>query len=398
MSYVTNITKAWKVVPFGKVVRRSQYGLSEPATADGVPYLKMSNIRDGKVVVEGADTLQVDEKTLEDYALKDGDLVFNRTNSLDLVGKTGIFYGSEPVVFASYLVRFQLDTKKADSRFIALWFATSGAAHRLRCLATPGVSQSNINPTTLKLAMQVPLPPLPEQRKIADILSTWDEALTQLDALIEAQERRKKALMQQLLTGKKRLAGATGVVKFVRASELFSNRSERNTDGLPILSVTQDQGVVLRSTLERRISHDEQTNGSYKVVRKGDFVISLRSFQGGLEYSEIDGAVSPAYHIIRPCQRLDLAFFKHYFKSADFVGRLATAVIGIRDGKQISFTDFGFIKLPFPPIEDQKRIGLLLDTADQQLTLLRTQRTALDQQKRGLMQRLLTGRLRVTPS
>jgi type I restriction enzyme S subunit len=133
------------------------------------------------------------------------------------------------------------------------------------------------------------------------------------------------------------------------------------------------------------------------VVRKGDFVISLRSFQGGLECSEIDGAVSPAYHIIRPCQKLDLAFFKHYFKSADFVGRLATAVIGIRDGKQISFTDFGFIKLPFPPIEDQKRIGLLLDTADQQLTLLRTQRTALDQQKRGLMQRLLTGKLRVKP-
>lgn len=68
MSYVSSINKAWKVVPFGKVVRRSQYGLSESATEDGVPYLKMSNIRDGKVIVEGADRLKVDEKTLEDYA------------------------------------------------------------------------------------------------------------------------------------------------------------------------------------------------------------------------------------------------------------------------------------------------------------------------------------------
>jgi len=69
------------------------------------------------------------------------------------------------------------------------------------------VSQSNINPTTLRLSMHVPCPPLPEQRKIADILTTWDKALTQLDDLIEAQERRKKALMQQLLTGRRRLKG-----------------------------------------------------------------------------------------------------------------------------------------------------------------------------------------------
>jgi type I restriction enzyme S subunit len=299
-----------------------------------------------------------------------------------------VFFVSEPF-WPLNTTLYVYDFKGNDPAFIAYVLKAVDFTPYSAKSAIPGLNRNHLK------NIRVWVPPLPEQRKIADILSSWDEALTQLDALIEAQERRKKALMQQLLTGKKRLGGATGGVKFVRASELFSNRAERNTDGLPILSVTQDQGVVLRSTLERRISHDEQTNGSYKVVRKGDFVISLRSFQGGLEYSEIDGAVSPAYHIIRPRQKLDLAFFKHYFKSADFVGRLATAVIGIRDGKQISFTDFGFIKLPFPPIEDQKRIGLLLDTADEQLTLLRTQRTALDQQKRGLMQRLLTGKLRV---
>ncbi len=261
-------------------------------------------------------------------------------------------------------------------------------------LTRQGVGRFKLTKAALS-ELPVHLPPLPEQRKIADILSTWDESLKTLDALIAAKTRQKQALMQQLLTGKTRVKGAKGGIKFVRASELFTNRSERNTNGLPILSVTQDQGVVLRSSLDRRIGHDEETNGSYKVVRKGDFVISLRSFQGGLEYSEIEGAVSPAYHIIHPRCDLDCLFFKHYFKSADFVSRLATAVIGIRDGKQISFTDFGFIKLPFPPVEDQRRIGILLDTADQELTLLRTQRQTLDQQKRGLMQRLLTGKIRV---
>jgi type I restriction enzyme S subunit len=243
----------------------------------------------------------------------------------------------------------------------------------------------------------VNVPPLPEQRKIAGILTTWDEALEKLDALIAAKDRRKQALMQRLLSGKRRIEGSKGPVKFRRASELFTNRSERNSSGLPILSVTQDQGVVLRSSLDRRIRHDEETNGTYKIVRKGDFVISLRSFQGGLEYSEIEGAVSPAYHIIHPISPISQRFYRHYFKSPDFIGRLAIAVIGIRDGKQISFTDFGFIRIPYLHPEDQQRIAALLDTCDAELDLLRRQRDALDLQKRGLMQRLLTGKIRVEP-
>lgn len=263
----------------------------------------------------------------------------------------------------------------------------------IRKLSNSG-SQENLSADLIR-SIPIHYPVQDERSKIADILSTWDEALETLDALIAAKDCQKQALMQQLLTGKTRVKGAKGKVNFVRASELFTNRSERNSNSLPILSVTQDQGVVLRSALERRIAHDEETNGSYKVVRKGDFVISLRSFQGGLEYSDMEGAVSPAYHIIHPRIDLDSLFFKHYFKSADFVSRLATAVIGIRDGKQINFTDFGFIKLPFPPVEEQHRTGLLLETTDQELALLRAQRQTLDQQKRGLMQRLLTGKTRV---
>lgn len=137
MSYIANITTDWRVVPFGKLVRRSQYGLSESSTSGGVPYLKMSNIRDGKVVLEGTDTLEVNEATLKEYTLKRGDLVFNRTNSLDLVGKMGVYQSDSIAVFASYLIRFQLHEEKADSRFVAAWFETAGAKHRLRCLATP---------------------------------------------------------------------------------------------------------------------------------------------------------------------------------------------------------------------------------------------------------------------
>jgi type I restriction enzyme, S subunit len=113
---------------------------------------------------------------------------------------------------------------------------------------------------------------------------------------------------------------------------------------------------------------DGDTEG-YKLVTPGNFIISLRSFQGGLEYSNYRGLVSPAYTVIEPIIRILDDFYRQYFKSYDFIGHLAVAVIGIRDGKQISYSDFSFLKLPYPPIEEQ--------------------------QKQGLIQQLLTGKVRV---
>jgi type I restriction enzyme S subunit len=385
----------WGCVRFREIVSDAAYGLSLPTDHSGnVTILKMNSISNGKLSVHDLDSVTCTDSEIEQYSIKRGDILFNRTNSFDLVGKTAVVSKDARIVFASYLVRYRV-TDKAVPEFIGYWFNYEKVQRRLKELATVGVSQSNINPTRLQHDLHVPLPPLPEQQKIADILGTWDEALEKLDALIAAKARRKQALMQQLLTGHRRLPGSSAPVKFIRASEIFTNRTERNNRGAPILSVTQDQGVVVRDTLERKIAHDIETNDTYKVVHPGDYIISLRSFQGGLEYSEILGAVSPAYHVIHPIKEIDREFYRHYFKSADFVSRLAVAVIGIRDGKQISFTDFGFIKLPHPHIEDQKRIGQLLSTADAELRLLRQQRTALDHQKRGLMQQLLTGCIRV---
>src|SRR5205823_10625762 len=130
-------------------------------------------------------------------------------------------------------------------------------------------------------------------------------------------------------------------------------------------------------------------------IYPGDFVISLRSFQGGLECSRIRGAVSPAYHVIRPQIQIESEFFRHYFKSYDFVGRLAVAVIGIRDGKQISFDDFSYLRLPLPSLKEQKRIALVLNACEREIQVLENQLGAFKEQKRGLMQKLLTGQVRV---
>lgn len=389
----------WKCKLFGEIADfRNGLNFLRSHTGETVKMVGVGDFQKNfRISFDSLDTVQVADKLADWDLLEDNDLLFVRSNgNKALIGRCLLIEGvKERTSFSGFTIRARLRDQTIDPTFTGYFFQ-SGAAKRAINYAGGGTNISNLSQSILA-EIEIPSPPLPEQRKIADILTTWDEALTQLDALIEAQERRKKALMQQLLTGRRRLKPHGVSIKHLKASEIFTNRSERNTGALPVLSVTQDQGIVLRSSLERRIAHDEDNINTYKVVRAGDYVISLRSFQGGLEYSEVTGAVSPAYHVIRPIKEIDQSFYRHYFKSTDFISRLAIATIGIRDGKQISFTDFGFIKLPYPAIEDQKRIGAILDTADQQLTLFRAQRSALDQQKRGLMQRLLTGQIRVRP-
>lgn len=255
-------------------------------------------------------------------------------------------------------------------------------------------NQKNLSGNLIK---QYPflLPPLPEQQKIAAILSTWDRAIELTEKLIAAKLKRKQALMQQLLTGKVRLPGFNKEWSVRKAGELFGSRSIKKHPDEPVLSVTQDQGVVRRDELDRKINMDETTTGTYKLVEPEDFVISLRSFQGGLEMSRVRGIVSPAYHVIRPKVKLDSEYFRHFFKSAEFIGRLAVAIIGIRDGKQIAFGDFSFLNFRFPPVEEQAEIGRVLTLAENEIELSQKKLDSLHAQKRGLMQQLLTGRVRV---
>lgn len=240
-----------------------------------------------------------------------------------------------------------------------------------------------------------PLPPLPEQRAIAKVLSTWDESIHKTGQLIAQKELRKKWLMQQLLTGKKRLKGFAGEWKKLGAGDVFKSVTKKGFADEELLSATQDRGMIPRAMLEGRVTMPTTGTEGFKLVEVGDFVISLRSFQGGLEYSYYRGLISPAYTVLKPKKPIKEEFFKQYFKSYDFIGHLAIAVIGIRDGKQISFDDFCTVKIPYPTIEEQAAIAQVLQAADKEISLLKAKAEKLREQKKGLMQELLTGRVRL---
>lgn len=175
------------------------------------------------------------------------------------------------------------------------------------------------------------------------------------------------------------------------AKDIFRNHTNKKHNGeFQVLSSTQDRGIIPRSEVDIDIKYDEENIGSYKKVEAGDFVISLRSFQGGIEYSEYEGLVSPAYTVLKATKPISDNYYRAYFKTPDFISRLNGAVYGIRDGKQIGFEDFGELAVHYPPLAEQQKIADILATCDRVIELKQQLLEEKRRQKQWLMQKLLS--------
>ena len=149
--------------------------------------------------------------------------------------------------------------------------------------------------------------------------------------------------------------------EFLRSRFMFTQRTSKNHPEEPLLSVTQERSLVRRDELETNVWNPDSDVSGYKLVKDGDFVISLRSFEGGLELSEVQGIVSPAYTVFYPIRRISSRYFKYLFKCHEFIIELNKYVSGIRQGKNISYSDFSEISLPIPSLTCQDEIGQNLD-------------------------------------
>lgn len=179
---------------------------------------------------------------------------------------------------------------------------------------------------------------------------------------------------------------------------LFRDFSRKNMPNAELLSVTQSQGVVPRTWVETRMVMPTGGLESFKFIQQGDFAISLRSFEGGLEYCHHDGIISPAYTVLKSCHLdLDSGYYRHLFKSGAFISELQTSVVGIREGKNISFQELAHSRMPIPPVAEQRAIAKFLDEKcagldeavrikEQEIDLLRERRRILIQEAviRGL--------------
>lgn len=174
--------------------------------------------------------------------------------------------------------------------------------------------------------------------------------------------------------------------------------NKKHKSDLPILAITQDNGAIPRDEINYRVIVNDKSIEGYKIVEIGDFIISLRSFQGGIEYSRYKGLCSPAYIVLRKKHsKICDDFYRHYFKSFQYIQALNRNLEGIRDGKMVSYKQFSDIKLPCPSLAEQKKIADCLSSLDKYIEATKRKLDLLKEYKKGLMQRLFPAKGKTTP-
>lgn len=223
--------------------------------------------------------------------------------------------------------------------------------------------------------------PLREQELVSNFFGIIDTLITTSISRLASLKQMKAASLQAMFpqegetVPKIRFKGFEGEWKKVKADAIFKTVNERNRPDLPVLSATQDKGMVTRESIGYNVFHDSSNEATYKHIRPGQFVIHLRSFQGGFAHSSIEGICSPAYTILEFKDKdvHDDLFWKYIFTSRHFIKTLELITYGIRDGRSISYEEFKEMYFFIPSFAEQQAIASYFTSLDKQITL-QTQR------------------------
>lgn len=279
---------------------------------------------------------------------------------------------------------------KEGTNYQFLFFFLQNMYDDLRNITGDG-SRTGLNLNILR-KLKIILPPLKEQEKIAEILSAWDDGIETLEKLIERKEILKKSLSQKYFQRKNSIFQ----LKPHKLGELFKNRKETNCCDLELLSVCEGLGIVPRSQLNAKDNSNENKS-KYLKVCIGDLAYNtMRMWQGRCGVSSYEGIVSPAYTVCIPKNNIDVDYMYYLFKTPHMIHDFWRYSQGIVDDTlNLKFNNFEIIKVWIPDKGTQTKIAKLLKSYDEEIQLLNSKLKMLKEQKKGLMQKLLTGQIRV---
>lgn len=267
--------------------------------------------------------------------------------------------------------------------------------HRHAILQKQGGSRTYMYFEKLR-KLALPLPPIEEQTKIAEILTKEDKVIELKEKLLAEKQRQKKCLMQQLLTGRKRIPGFSEKWVNVKLGDVFAERVETNCQALALLSVTGTNGVVPRSTIETKDNSSEDKS-KYLKICKGDIGYNtMRMWQGVSALSEYEGIVSPAYTILIPSETISAKYFSYLFKMHAVIFLFYRFSQGIVDDtRSLKYHEFAKLHLNVPSDkQEQEAIARILTVTDKEIEILQKDLDLEKQKKKALMQLLLTGIVR----
>lgn len=312
-----------------------------------------------------------------------GDMLISASGT---IGRTVEYSGEEAYFQDSNIVWFKHDDRIENSF--------------LRCIYNI-VKWAGIEGSTIKrlyndnfLKTEFYMPTVDEQVNIGTYFRTLDNMITLHQRKCDDTKKLKKYMLQKMFPkkGEKkpeiRFKGFTDDWEQRKLGDVFKEYSEKNHMELPALTIIQGGGTVKREDSDRNLMYDKSNLSNYKMVRKDDFIVHLRSFEGGLEKSSLDGIISPAYHTFHS-DEADSRFYYPYFRSHEFIKyKLVPHVYGIRDGRSIDIDGMKTIEIPYTSMEEQRKIGDYLDHLDHLITLHQRKCDELKELKKYMLQNM----------
>jgi type I restriction enzyme S subunit len=363
------------------------------------PYLRVANVHDGYIDYHDVLEMPFSDSEFEVFSLRQGDILLNEGQSLKLVGRSAVYEGpARKYCFQNSLIRFRA-SDKIDITFAHLMFQHLLSSGVFASIATRTTSIAHLGVERFA-AILIPLPDMGEQRAISRVFSAWDSAIGQLSDLIAAKVRFKQGLTHKLLTGEERFPSFTDNWNQLRLAEVASECSERarNHEASPVLSCTKHDGLVLSLSYFGRRVFSEDTSG-YKVVRRNQFAYATNHIEEGsiglLKDCE-KGLVSPMYTVFCTNSSVNPQYLIRLLKTETYkkVFKSLTRASVDRRGS-LRWKQFSNILIRLPCISEQLQIEKCLAALDSEIRVLQKELAAVRLQKKALMQKLLTGQIRL---
>ena len=337
------------------------------------------------------------------YVIKKGEFAYNRsTSDFSPFGAVKRLDGYEAGVLSTLYIVFRLSSEQIQSNYLVNYFSTSNWYQHITESAAEGARNHGLLNITAEDFFKTPIKaPIrtEEQEKIASFLTTLDKLIAKLEAKLDKLRKLKQALLEKMFinvnrggyeTPEIRFKGYTDKWQVNNVASIFETYYDKNHPNLPVLSASQEFGMVIRDNVGFQVQHNKENEVGYKRVLPGQFVIHLRSFQGGFAHSMVEGITSPAYTVMqfKKLSKQDDIYWKYVLTSKIFIKRLETVTYGIRDGRSISFEDFSELDFTFPSLSEQEQIGKCFTQIDTHFNKTSTKLTKLRNIKHSLLQKM----------